>query len=495
MPVLGEVTTNALSTDADITAPLKTVGTRKGVARITRKSSAGVQAASKENEQEVVGQKRRAFKEDDSAAVKKPKVASSDRAGKCSARQQFECMTRVSSNAPRAPSARSLASENDAKIANSVISELVKGVNMSIVMSDDETVTQKQPVALKKACDASDDAERPARPSSSLSSLSGDSVPSLVSSSSSSPADECAPCAPAAPASSAPSIPATHPQVLQVPFTQESPAACSGVRDQTYESKVTFGQLDNVDDVLAYLWENEHRWGVDSSYMSQQPAIDIGMRAVLVDWIIDVHTEFQLSNETLYLTVALIDKFLSKHRIDKSNLQLVGVTCMWLASKYEEIDPHRVTEFSDICDNAYNWKMIVETEKLLLKALNWELSFPSPYDFLRCWSVSRVSPNKAAFEAAKFLTEVALQDYSFLKYTPSVLAAAALHVAVDRCSDSETTRLSTAFLLDMHAPGTVENCARHLRKATASLLARSDLSAIRNKYLQPSHMEVVRNFL
>jgi len=61
------------------------------------------------------------------------------------------------------------------------------------------------------------------------------------------------------------------------------------------------------------------------------------MRAILVDWIIEVHLKFKLLPETLFLTVGLIDRYLEKVKIKRGNLQLVGVTCMLVASKYEEI--------------------------------------------------------------------------------------------------------------------------------------------------------------
>ena len=47
--------------------------------------------------------------------------------------------------------------------------------------------------------------------------------------------------------------------------------------------------------------------------------------------------EFKLVSDTLFLGVSCIDRFLSVHPIPRQQLQLVGVTCMLLASKYEEI--------------------------------------------------------------------------------------------------------------------------------------------------------------
>jgi hypothetical protein len=59
------------------------------------------------------------------------------------------------------------------------------------------------------------------------------------------------------------------------------------------------------------------------------------MRAILIDWLIDVHLKFKLLPETLYITVGIIDRYLSLHTVARSKLQLVGITALFVASKYE----------------------------------------------------------------------------------------------------------------------------------------------------------------
>jgi cyclin B len=77
------------------------------------------------------------------------------------------------------------------------------------------------------------------------------------------------------------------------------------------------------------------------------------MRAILVDWLVDVHAKFKLVNETLFLTINLIDRFLEKTLVSRKNLQLVGVTCMFIATKYEEIYPPDLKDFVYVTDKAY----------------------------------------------------------------------------------------------------------------------------------------------
>lgn len=77
------------------------------------------------------------------------------------------------------------------------------------------------------------------------------------------------------------------------------------------------------------------------------------MRAILIDWLVDVHLKFKLSPETLFLSVNLIDRFIEGRRVAKEELQLVGSTAMFLACKIEEIYPPELADFVFICDNLY----------------------------------------------------------------------------------------------------------------------------------------------
>jgi len=89
-------------------------------------------------------------------------------------------------------------------------------------------------------------------------------------------------------------------------------------------------------------------------YMSKvQNDLSFTMRTTLIDWLVEVAQEYNLRRQTLYLTVNYVDRYLSCKTISRSRLQLVGITCMWLAAKYEELDPPTADEFVYIADNTY----------------------------------------------------------------------------------------------------------------------------------------------
>jgi len=106
------------------------------------------------------------------------------------------------------------------------------------------------------------------------------------------------------------------------------------------------------------------------------------MRAILVDWLVDVHLKFKLVPETLFLAVNLIDRFIERKVIPKEHLQLLGSTAMFVACKYEEIYPPELADFVFICDNLYSKQEILANEGELITIIDFTLSFSSPLRFL-----------------------------------------------------------------------------------------------------------------
>lgn len=93
-------------------------------------------------------------------------------------------------------------------------------------------------------------------------------------------------------------------------------------------------------------------------YMRKQRDINHSMRSILVDWLVEVAQEYKLNTQTLFIAIGYIDRFLSEMSVQRTKLQLVGVTAMLLAAKYEEIYPPAVDEFVYITDNTYNREQV-----------------------------------------------------------------------------------------------------------------------------------------
>lgn len=186
---------------------------------------------------------------------------------------------------------------------------------------------------------------------------------------------------------------------------------------------------DYAADIHAYIREMEIKCKPKSGYMKKQPDITNNMRAILVDWLVEVGEEYKLQNETLYLAVNYIDRFLSSMSVLRGKLQLVGTAAMLLASKFEEIYPPEVAEFVYITDDTYTKKQVLKMEHLVLKVLSFDLAAPTIQQFFTQYFMHQhVSPKVESL--CMYLGELSLIDADpFLKYLPSVLASAAFILA------------------------------------------------------------------
>ncbi|XP_062991203.1 cyclin-A2 [Elgaria multicarinata webbii] len=186
---------------------------------------------------------------------------------------------------------------------------------------------------------------------------------------------------------------------------------------------------DYIEDIYKYLREMEVKCKPKVGYMKKQPDITNNMRAILVDWLVEVGEEYKLQNETLHLAVNYIDRFLSSMSVLRGKLQLVGTAAMLLASKFEEIYPPEVAEFVYITDDTYTKKQVLRMEHLVLKVLSFDLAAPTINQFLTQYFLHQPASSQVE-NLAMYLGELSLIDAdTYLKYLPSVIAAAAFHIA------------------------------------------------------------------
>lgn len=140
--------------------------------------------------------------------------------------------------------------------------------------------------------------------------------------------------------------------------------------------------------------------------MNSQPEINEKMRAILIDWLIEVHNKFELTNETLYLTINIVDRFLAAETVARRELQCVGMSAMLIASKYEEIWAPEVNDFVQISDRAYEHKHVLVMEKRILGRLEWNLTVPTPYVFITRFIKASVTLPEITVSATKLFSVI-----------------------------------------------------------------------------------------
>uniref|UniRef100_A0A1J3K6C5 Cyclin-B2-1 n=1 Tax=Noccaea caerulescens TaxID=107243 RepID=A0A1J3K6C5_NOCCA len=194
------------------------------------------------------------------------------------------------------------------------------------------------------------------------------------------------------------------------------------------DAKNTLAAVEYVKDLYSFYRKMEMFSCIPVDYMMQQIDLNEKMRAILIDWLIEVHDKFDLMNETLFLTVNLIDRFLSKKGVMRKKLQLVGLVALLLACKYEEVSVPVVQDLVLISDRAYTKYDVLEMEKTMLDTLQFNVSLPTQYPFLKRFLKAAQAEKKCEM-LASFLIELALVEYEMLRFPPSLLAATAVYTA------------------------------------------------------------------
>ncbi|KEH35764.1 putative cyclin [Medicago truncatula] len=189
-----------------------------------------------------------------------------------------------------------------------------------------------------------------------------------------------------------------------------------------------------VSDIFDYLQTMEKKRRPMFGYMENvQRGITSNMRGTLVDWLVEVADEYTLLPETLHLSVSYIDRFLSNQPIIRSKLQLLGVSSMLIASKYEEITPPKAIDFCQITDNTYDLDEVLKMEADILKTLNFEMGNPNVITFLKSFvgiaSENQKTSNLQFEYLCNYLADISLLDYECIRFMPSIVAASVIFLA------------------------------------------------------------------
>ena len=155
--------------------------------------------------------------------------------------------------------------------------------------------------------------------------------------------------------------------------------------------------------------EKELKYCPKIGYMTLQGDINEQMRAILIDWLVEVHYRFRLKSETLFQTVWIIDTYLSMMQITRAKLQLLGIASLLISCKSNEIYYPQLNEFTDITDGAYVKNELIEMEKKVLKILNFNIIAPTSNDFYNIISKAFCFDEKQ-FYLGKYFLESTLID-------------------------------------------------------------------------------------
>ncbi|XP_051256429.1 G2/mitotic-specific cyclin-B3 [Dicentrarchus labrax] len=278
---------------------------------------------------------------------------------------------------------------------------------------------------------------------------------------------------------------AAPPAAVEVPAHLQKQAIPEEFDIDSENSEDCYMCPEYAKEIFDYLKQREEKF-VLCDYMPQQPSLNPEMRAILIDWLVEVQENFELYHETLYLAVKMTDHYLSQTPVHREMLQLVGSTAMLIASKFEERSPPCVDDFLYICDDAYKREELISTEASILQKLSFDINIPIPYRFLRRYAKC-VSAGMDTLTLARYYCEMSLMEMELVSERGSLLASACLLMAL------VTKDLGGwSPILQFHSGYQMSDLAPVVRKLHTMLLAPPDdkLRAIRNKYSHKVFFEV-----
>lgn len=247
----------------------------------------------------------------------------------------------------------------------------------------------------------------------------------------------------------------------------------AGVDRASWLCKVSSTDMATARFVLKHLQDTEVCKKPEPDYMKYHDALaqpktflNELMRMIAIGWLVEVQMEYRLQEETLFLAVGYLDRFLSVDHVKNGPLpahllQLVCIACMFLAAKYEEIMYPCVADFVRMTDNCFTRQQLLQMESRVLNSLQFSMNAPTAHAFLT--PLLRVSKaNNTAKQLACFIAELTLLDYDMIKYRPSVLASAAVLLASHLCKCTPWT--CELQYLTGYAPECLKDCTEDLNE-------------------------------
>lgn len=183
--------------------------------------------------------------------------------------------------------------------------------------------------------------------------------------------------------------------------------------------------------IMAHYRKIEAKRHPNPNYLARQTDITPRVRETIVDWLNELAMKFRLNRETYFLTIHIMDRFLEKRLVKREKMQLIGITAMLIACKYEEMWVPQIKDLVAQCDRSLGItkEAVIALETIMLQQLKFNLTVPSPLRFAeRFLALAEATPQQRYL--ALFFIEMTYMDTKFLRYLPSKLGAGAVYLAL-----------------------------------------------------------------
>lgn len=280
-------------------------------------------------------------------------------------------------------------------------------------------------------------------------------------------------------------------EMLMEPPTSSAPSnAPGGESAELGNAEDPQNVVEYAPDIYRVLEREEGLLQPSPNYMQQQEHVNWKMRAILVDWLVDVHKKYKLRPETLFLAIGLVDRYLELKATARRYLQLVGVTALLLAAKFEELQPPQINDFVYVTDKAYTPNEVIKMEVSMLNALDFKICRPTAAHFLERYQIVNGSA-EAHRHLAAYLLELTLVDHKTIRHPPSRLAAAAILLS-NKLMRRQPAWTPAAVKHTRMTEPMLKECAKEMC-TLLEFAEHSPLQAVRKKYSQTKYHSVARS--
>lgn len=246
---------------------------------------------------------------------------------------------------------------------------------------------------------------------------------------------------------------------------------------------------DYIKDIYEHFRDTERLNMPDPNYMDRlAPSIDAKMRAILVDYVVSLHSRYRQRPETLYLAVNIMDRFLATENIAKGRLQTMAMASLLIASKYEEImyiDPNRLVKNTKPITKEH----VIQMESCILSALDFNITVATPFVFMsRFLKVAKANTN--TYLLTHYIGDLSLVDIGSLKFQPSILGASAVYLA-RRMLNAEEAWNSNLEYYSKYNENDLMDCVAHLLRLVCRDVSSPQMRNVREKYKHETRRSIV----
>ena len=208
------------------------------------------------------------------------------------------------------------------------------------------------------------------------------------------------------------------------------------IKEKKIEIKDYFHALmdDYGDDIFRYLMKNENvnisnYANKDLFNLQDKKYFNEKNRSIIFNWLVKNNFKWKLKDDTIYIAMNLMDRYISKYPSKNSEFQLIAISSYLIASKYEDIYPPYLDELSQICNYIYSNDDIVKKEYEILSGLNFDVLYNSSYKYLTFLHSIADKENMKLLYLAQFILELSLENLDILEHSQCLRAISALLLA------------------------------------------------------------------